>query len=780
MSEALSAGTVSIGVKPDTSGFGSSLKSGILGGTAGVGEGMGSMILGGLKTMAGPIMAVTAAFSVKHILEDSMHAFEDLSGQVKGMQRVMGGTTEQVSGLRGALQLAGVNTDTVGGAMTIFSKKLGLAASDGKKTADMAKLLGENFKDAHGNVKPLSDLMPGLADKFEAMPNGAEKTALAMQLFGKQGATLIPFLNKGSAGIGELTAQAQKMGLTLDDTSMKSFAESKKSARDFAAAIQGLKVTLGGDLIPVVDAVQNIFRNALSPVIQSVTGFLGSHREMFLKLSETIDGFGKTANGALGTFFKSVGTQLQALGPVFSQLAPQIMQLMSAFSPMGLAFKALMPVLPSLIDSVVKLAVSIGGSLAGVLKEILPPITDVANILVGALSGVFVQLMPAITKLAAMLGDTLGDVIKQLAPVVVVLVQAVASLLPPLIPLIASVIKLALEAIMPLAKAILPLITTLLPPLISLIQFLMPIVTFLAQVIEAVLVVAIQIAINVLGVIIKVVTNTITWFSNLVTSVSDAGKNIGEWFRNLPNMIGSFMANAGTWLSEAGRNLIQGLINGANAMGSAVMDWVHNLGNSIVTGFKSLLGIHSPSTVFHDFGLNIGEGLSNGIEASMPQITTVMSAMGEAVKGHMDTIVKGVSGNLVNISALTAQFNQSVSNLQDAGLTNYDAIKAANQATPGGSLQAQLDNALGQVSFTNKATGMQTVIGGDLSNMTPEYYNSQIAPMLQAGYKQTGGAKLVAPAGAVTIVYNAAQNQSLDSAQALQAAVQRARILNQW
>jgi phage-related protein len=778
MSEALSAGTVSIGVKPDTTGFTSTLKSGILGGTAGVGEGMGSMILGGLKTMAGPIMAVTAAFSVKHILEDSMHAFEDLAGQVKGMQRVMGGTTEQVSGLRGALQLAGVNTDTVGGAMTIFSKKLGMAAEDGTKAAAMAKLLGENFKDAHGNVKPLSDLMPGLADKFEAMPNGAEKTALAMQLFGRQGATLIPFLNKGSAGIADLTAQAQKMGLTLDDTSMKSFAESKKSARDFAAAIQGLKVTLGGELVPVIDAVQNIFRNALSPVIQSVTGFLASHREMFMKLAETIEGFGKTANGALGSFFKSVGAQLQALGPVFSQLAPQIMQLLSAFSPMGLAFKALMPVLPALIDSVVKLAVSIGGSLAAVLKEILPPITQVANILVGALSGVFQQLMPAITQLATLLGNTLGDVIKQLAPVVVVLVQAVASLIPPLIPLITQIIQLAISAIMPLAKAILPLIEVLLPPLVSLIQFLTPIITFLAKVVESILVVAIQIAINVLKVIITWVTNTVTWFSNLVKSVVDTGKNIGDWFRDLPNMIGSFMRDAGNWLLEAGKNLIQGLINGAGSMGSAVMDWVHGLGNNIVNGFKSMLGIHSPSTVFHDFGLNIGEGLTNGLQEAIPQITTVMGAMGNAVKGQMDTIVKGVSGNLVNVSALTAQFNQSVSNLQDAGLMNYDAIKAANKATPGGSLQAQLDNALGQATFTSKATGMSTTFSS-LNDMTPEFYNSQVAPLLANGYRQTSGQAFTAPAG-VTIVYNAAPNQSLDSAQALQAAVQRARILNQW
>lgn len=36
------------------------------------------------------------------------------------------------------------------------------------------------------------------------MPDGAEKSALAMQLFGKNGMAMLPFLNKGAAGIQEL------------------------------------------------------------------------------------------------------------------------------------------------------------------------------------------------------------------------------------------------------------------------------------------------------------------------------------------------------------------------------------------------------------------------------------------------------------------------------------------------------------------------------------------------------------------------------------------------
>lgn len=287
---ALSAGTVSLAVKPDTAGFAGELKSKILGGVSGVGEGMGGAILGGLKSMAGPIAAVAAGFGIAHIVEDSTKAFEDLAGSVKTMQRISGGSVEEVSGLAGAMKLAGVNADNVTGAITIFSKKLGAAGQDAKATAAMNNLFGESIKDANGHVKSMAELLPGIADKFKELPNGAEKTALATQLFGRAGAQMIPVLNQGSEGIAELTAKAKEMGLTLDDTAMNSFTESRKAQREFQATMQGLSVTLGQAFLPVLEAVQNAFRDFLIPLIMKATAFVKEHQAQFEALAATIKG----------------------------------------------------------------------------------------------------------------------------------------------------------------------------------------------------------------------------------------------------------------------------------------------------------------------------------------------------------------------------------------------------------------------------------------------------------------------------------------------------------
>jgi phage-related protein len=75
------------------------------------------------------------------------------------------------------------------------------------------------------------------------------------------------------------------------------------------------------------------------------------------------------------------------------------------------------------------------------------------------------------------------------------------------------------------------------------------------------------------------------------------------------------LRNAGTMLKNIGKDIIDGLLNGLKNAFTAVTDWVKGAASSIAGGFKSLLGISSPSKVFAGFGKNIGEGLVQGMES---------------------------------------------------------------------------------------------------------------------------------------------------------------------
>ncbi len=252
--------------------------------------------------------------------------------------------------------------------------------------------------------------------------------------------------------------------------------------------------------------------------------------------------------------------------------------------------------------------------------------------------------------------------------------------------------------------------------------------------------------------------------AKVVKLVTDNWDGIVKFFKDSGQKIIDFFANAGQWLLDAGKNIIQGLINGAGAMNKAVMDWLANLGNSIIGGFKKMFGIHSPSRVFHEFGINIGQGLANGIEFMVDPVTGSLKRLGDAVSENMDVIVTDVAGKALNITSMVTDFNGTVKMGLGQGKSFSDAIKQAENFT-GGSLQSRLDAALGSSTFTNKTTGMSVTIGAGLD---PSVMDSMARAYLDAGYTQTSGP---------TIVYNAAPNNSLSAEQELIKAVKVARLV---
>lgn len=70
-----------------------------------------------------------------------------------------------------------------------------VAAGGSKEQIEVFSRLGVSVTDAAGQLRPTEDVLLDLADAFAAMPDGAEKSALAVKLFGKSGVELI--LNQG-------------------------------------------------------------------------------------------------------------------------------------------------------------------------------------------------------------------------------------------------------------------------------------------------------------------------------------------------------------------------------------------------------------------------------------------------------------------------------------------------------------------------------------------------------------------------------------------------------
>jgi len=118
-----------------------------------------------------------------------------------------------------------------------------------------------------------------------------------------------------------------------------------------------------------------------------------------------------------------------------------------------------------------------------------------------------------------------------------------------------------------------------------------------------------------------------TW-RNILGGVGNFVAGFIGFFNDLPVKLGIALAKAGSWLFDIGRNIVQGLIDGAGSLLKNLGNFFLDLVPEFIRGpFKQALGIASPSKVFRGYGVNIGEGLVLGVEDMESKIASTMTGL---------------------------------------------------------------------------------------------------------------------------------------------------------
>ena len=172
--------------------------------------------------------------------------------------KTIGLTTEALSRLQFAAQQSGVSAEQLGTALGRFSKNAVQAATTGTgNVAQAFQALHIPLLDATRHMRPLPDLLGDVAERFSHMPDGIDKTALAMFLFGRAGKELIPLLDRGKAGIADLSRAADLLGITLS-TELAERLHTVSTRMDILGDIAtGLSRQLVGSLAPGMIELSN-------------------------------------------------------------------------------------------------------------------------------------------------------------------------------------------------------------------------------------------------------------------------------------------------------------------------------------------------------------------------------------------------------------------------------------------------------------------------------------------------------------------------------------------
>lgn len=241
----------------------------------------------------------------------------DAADNLNDLSQRTGVGVESLSRFGAAAQDSGTSIEEVAKAMAKLSRGIVDPAS---KVNEALKSIGVSSRDARGNIRSVDEIMLDLAARFERMPDGAQKTALAMEVFGKSGANLIPMLNEGRQ------------------------------------ALESYEAVISDDMAKAADQ----FNDTLNELGRSLAG---PFNQAVMALLPTLETWAK---------------QIAQLAQAFSQLSPQTQQFIAGIAALTLALPIIIPIVTSIVtlfSTLGGILVAIGPTIAGFAGAIVPVTT---------------------------------------------------------------------------------------------------------------------------------------------------------------------------------------------------------------------------------------------------------------------------------------------------------------------------------------------------------------------------------------------------------------------
>jgi hypothetical protein len=206
-----------------------------------------------------------AAFSVGALADFADHAIES-AASLEQLSQSAGISVESLSSLRLAFAAGNLSQDEMASSLKKLNSNISEAAGNAESKGGVAfRALGVSVTDANGNLRDAGAVMADVANKFQGLADGPNKAAIAIQLFGRNGQSLIPVLNQGAAGLDTFRAQAEAAGIVLSGPLAAAADEfSSKFSVIKATLSEGFGNQLAAQLLPVLSTLADQFTESTS------------------------------------------------------------------------------------------------------------------------------------------------------------------------------------------------------------------------------------------------------------------------------------------------------------------------------------------------------------------------------------------------------------------------------------------------------------------------------------------------------------------------------------
>ena len=209
-----------------------------------------------LGKMKNDLMAIGAGVGVVGIGAKLAKEAIQWDVAVKKLSGITGATAKETSELLAVANYMGIAMEDSAGAFAKFSKNVGaakekmeVARAEGKLGTDIFSKLGYTLEQIQG--KNTVEVFKMIQERLRGMKDGAEKTRVEMELFGRTGYQMHAMLNMSAEQMDRVAERAKAMGLIIDDETAAKSAKLNRELKDLENTGKRLAVSIGHELVPV-------------------------------------------------------------------------------------------------------------------------------------------------------------------------------------------------------------------------------------------------------------------------------------------------------------------------------------------------------------------------------------------------------------------------------------------------------------------------------------------------------------------------------------------------
>lgn len=576
----------------------------------------------GFKTYTTAVTGATTAVAGLAVSQVSNLDAIDKQSQALGLSRTAYQEWDYV------LSQNGVDIEKFGTGMKSLLKNMD-AVKEGNATATTNfNQLGVAVQNADGSLRSQEDVLKETVAAFQNMEDGADKTRLATELFGKQGQSLMPLLNGTAGSVDELMQKCNDLGMVVSDEAVDAGVKFSDTLDSLKRSAQGVFNTFAST------GILNTFTKGMENMTDSVSDLLSAYKEGGL------EGLNEEIPIVISNLFNSASEFLVENAPTLITAATTV--------------------LTSIIQSLAQSAPSLINS---ILPSLLNGFFGLINALVSTIPTLVPELVQGAITLFLGLIDGLNDVIKQLMPMLPSLIKQITDTLIENLPAI-------IEGGFQLLTGLITGLTKCTPDLINAIIALIPVITdSLTENLPALVKAGMELIVALAQGLPQALPDLIDALPKIIGAIIDGFKDVD-------------------WL-DLGANILKGILNGLVSAVSGIWSVVEDVGSAIIDGFCDFFDIHSPSRVMaKKVGQYLPSGIAVGMEDTADEPVDEAQAIVDSVAGvsaEMDPVMIGRQTARKTADKISTEADSTTQHGKSGDLTvvmNIDGKRFATVTAP--------------------------------------------------------------------------------------------------